>query len=153
MDVGARLNEMGLTLPGAAAPVAAYLPFLRVGELLHVSGQISRDAAGAVIRGRLGQDMDVAAGAAAAQSCALQILAQIGAACEGDWRRLARLVKLTGFVASAPHFEDHPKVVNGASDLFVALFGEAGRHARSAIGVAALPLGAAVEIEAVALLR
>ena len=153
MTVEDRLRERGLTLPEPAAPLAAYVPFVRAGDLLHVSGQVSRDASGAVLRGTLGRDLDAAAGAEAARSCALQLLAQARAACGGDWGRLLRVVKLTGFVASAPDFTDHPKVVNGASELMVALLGDAGRHARSAVGVAALPLGAAVEVEGVFLLR
>lgn len=147
-----KLAALGLALPEAAAPLAAYVPFVRAGDLLHVSGQISRDGAG-VIRGTLGQDMDAEAGARAAQSCGLQLLAQIKAACEGDWDRLLRVVKLTGFVDSAPGFFDQPKVINGASELMANVLGDRGRHARSAVGVVALPLGAAVEIEAVVLLR
>jgi enamine deaminase RidA (YjgF/YER057c/UK114 family) len=135
-----RLAALGLALPEAAAPLAAYVPFVRAGDLLHVSGQISREGAG-VIRGVLGQDMDAEAGALAARSCGR------------DWDRLLRVVKLTGFVASDPSFFDQPKVVNGASELMVGVLGDRGRHARSAVGVAALPLGAAVEVEAVVLLR
>ena len=147
-----KLAALGLALPEAAAPLAAYVPFVRAGDLLHVSGQISRDGAD-VIRGTLVQDMDAEAGARAAQSCGLQLLAQVKAACEGDWDRLLRVVKLTGFVASAPGFFDQPKVINGASELMANVLGDRGRHARSAVGVVALPLGAAVEIEAVVLLR
>lgn len=147
-----RLAAMGLRLPEPAAPLAAYVPFVRAGDLLHVSGQISRDEGG-VIRGVLGADLDAEAGAGAARWCALHLLAQARAACEGDWGRLLRVVKLTGFVASAPGFFDQPKVVNGASELLVEVLGEAGRHARSAVGVTALPLGAAVEVEGVFLLR
>lgn len=147
-----RLKGMGLTLPEPAAPLAAYVAFVRAGDLLHVSGQISRDEGG-VIRGTLGQDLEVAAGAQAARWCALHLLAQARSACEGDWGRLLRVVKLTGFVASAPGFFDQPKVVNGASELMAEVLGEAGRHARSAVGVTALPLGAAVEVEGVFLLR
>ncbi len=147
-----RLAARGLRLPEAAAPLAAYVPFVRAGDLLHVSGQISREG-DAVVRGTLGQDMDVEAGARAAQLCGLALLAQLRAACEGDWGRLLRVVKLTGFVASAPGFFDQPKVVNGASQLMVDLLDDRGRHARSAVGVAALPLGAAVEVEGVFLLR
>ena len=147
-----RLAALGLALPEAAAPLAAYVPFVRAGDLLHVSGQISRDGAG-VIRGTLGQDMDAEAGARAAQSCGLQLLAQFKAACEGDWDRLLRVVKLTGFVASGAGFFDQPKVINGASELMISALGEIGRHARSAVGVVALPLGAAVEVEGVFLLR
>ena len=147
-----RLAGMGLSLPEAAAPLAAYVPFVRAGDLLHVSGQISRDADG-VIRGTLGQDMDAQAGARAAQTCGLHLLAQVRAACEGDWGRLLRVVKLTGFVASVPSFFDQPKVINGASEFMASVLGDRGQHARSAVGVTALPLGAAVEIEGIFLLR
>ncbi|NAZ37670.1 RidA family protein [Rubellimicrobium sp. CFH 75288] len=153
MTIDDRLRDRGLVLPEPAAPLASYVPFVRAGDLLHVSGQISRDASGGVWRGTLGGDLSIEEGARAAESCALQLLSQVRAACGGDWDRLLRVVKLTGFVASAPGFVDQPKVVNGASDLFVALLDEAGRHARSAIGVSALPLGAAVEVEGVFLLR
>jgi len=144
----ARLAELGLTLPTPSAPVANYVPFAVVGGLVHVSGQVSRDAAGP-IRGRLGDGMDAAAGAAAARTCALQLIAQLRAACDGDFGRLVRVVKLTGFVNSAPDFTDQPTVINGASDLMVEVFGDRGKHARSAVGVAALPLGVAVEVEGV----
>ena len=147
-----RLEAMGLALPDAPAPAANYVPAVRTGELLWVSGQIAAGPDGP-IRGRLGEDMDVDAGAAAARTCALALLAQVKAACDGDLGRLARVVKLTGFVSSAPGFTDQPKVVNGASDLLAEALGEAGRHARSAVGVAALPLGVAVEIEGVFQIR
>ena len=143
-----RLEAMGLALPSAPAPAANYVPAVRTGDLLWVSGQISAGPDGP-ITGRLGEDMDVEAGAAAARTCALALLAQVKAACDGDLERLVRVVKLTGFVASAPGFTDQPKVVNGASDLLAEVLGEAGRHARSAVGMAALPLGVAVEIEGV----
>ena len=148
MDIDTRLREQGLSLPDAPAPAANYVPYVISGKLLHVSGQISQGPGG-LITGRLGETMDIAAGAAAAQTCALGLLAQVRAACGGDWARLSRVVKLTGFVNSAPDFTDQPKVVNGASDLMVAVLGDAGRHARSAVGVAALPLGVAVEIEGI----
>jgi enamine deaminase RidA (YjgF/YER057c/UK114 family) len=151
-DIEERLRGMGLDLPEPAAPLAAYVPFVRAGDLLHVSGQISRDGSG-ILQGTLGHDMDIESGARAAQSCALHLLAQARAACGGEWGRLVQVVKLTGFVASAPGFFDQPKVINGASELMVALLGDAGRHARSAVGVVALPLGAAVEVEGVFLLR
>lgn len=141
-----RLARLGLTLPDAPAPAANYVPAVRSGALLHVSGQISQGPGG-LITGRLGDDLDVAAGAEAARACALSLLAQVRAACDGDLGRLVRVVKLTGFVSSTPDFTDQPKVINGASDLLVELLGESGRHARSAVGVAALPLGVAVEIE------
>lgn len=141
-----RLAAMGLTLPEAPAPAANYVPYVAAGGLLHVSGQISAGPEG-LITGTLGVDMDIAAGAAAARACALSLLAQVRAACDGDLSRLRRVVKLTAFVNSAPSFTDQPKVVNGASDLLAEVVGEAGRHARSAVGVAALPFGVAVEIE------
>ena len=143
-----RLAELGITLPETAAPAANYVPWVRSGNTVYVSGQISRDANGLIL-GRLGDGVDVAAGAAAARTCGLYLIAQVRAACEGDLDRLVRVVKLTGFVNSAPGFTDQPKVVNGCSDLLVEIFGDKGRHARSAIGVAALPLGVAVEVEGV----
>lgn len=146
--IATRLAELGLSLPAAPAPAANYVPFVRTGDLLHVSGQIASDANGLII-GRLGADMDVAAGAAAARTCALALLAQANAALDGDLGRLKRVVKLGAFVNSTPDFTDQPKVVNGASDLLADLLGDAGRHARSAVGVAALPFGVAVEIDAI----
>jgi enamine deaminase RidA (YjgF/YER057c/UK114 family) len=147
--IAARLAELGIALPEAAAPVANYVPFVQTGSLVFVSGQISRDATGAPILGRLGADMEVSAGAAAARTCALALIAQLRAACGGDLDRVVRVVKLTGFVNAAPDFIQHPAVVNGASDLFVEVFGEAGRHARSAVGAPGLPLGVAVEVEGI----
>ena len=143
-----RLADLGITLPDAPAPAANYVPFVRSGAMLYVSGQISRDDKGP-ITGKLGDGVTVAEGAQAAQACALALMAQLRAACDGDFGRLKRVVKLTGFVNSTPEFTDQPLVVNGASDLMVKVFGDAGRHARSAVGVAALPLGVAVEIEGI----
>jgi enamine deaminase RidA (YjgF/YER057c/UK114 family) len=143
-----RLSDLGLTLPAAPAPAANYVPFVRSGSMLYVSGQISQTPDG-LIKGRLGADLDIEQGAAAARACALSLMAQARAACDGDLARVARVVKLVGFVNSTPDFTDQPKVINGASDLMVAVFGEAGHHARSAISAAALPLGVAVEIEAI----
>ena len=143
-----RLEELGITLPEAPAPAANYRPYIQTGNLIFVSGQISQGPDGP-IRGRLGDQLDVAAGAAAARACGLSLLAQLRAACDGDLDRLVRVVKLTGFVNSTPDFTDQPKVVNGASDLMVELLGEAGQHSRSAVGVASLPLGVAVEIEGI----
>ncbi|WP_373355614.1 RidA family protein [Pseudoroseicyclus sp. CXY001] len=147
-DIDARLAELGLTLPDAPAPAANYVPFVISGQMLYVSGQVSNGPDN-MICGRLGADMDVAAGAEAAKTCALSLLAQVRAALGGDWGRLKRVVKLTAFVASAEGFGDQPKVVNGASDLLVEVLGDSGRHARSAVGVAALPRGVAVEIEGI----
>lgn len=150
--IDARLAELGVSLPDAPAPAANYVPFVLVGNLLHVSGQISQDENG-LIRGKLGADLDVEAGAAAARRCAISLLAQVRKACGGDFGRLVRVVKLTGFVNSTADFTEQPKVVNGASDFLVAALGDAGRHARSAVSAAALPLGVAVEIEGIFELR
>ena len=143
------LRNLGHELPTASAPAANYVPFVTVGSLLFVSGQISTDASGGLITGKLGSELDTEAGAAAAERCALSLLAQVKAACDGDWSRLKRVVKLTGFVNSVPEFTEQPKVINGASDLLVAVLGEAGRHSRSAVSAGALPLGVAVEIEGI----
>ncbi len=148
MSIEARLAELGITLPDAPAPAANYVPFVVTGNLVHISGQISQNADG-LIKGRLGADMTVEAGAAAAQRCAISLLAQLKRACGGDLARLVRAVKLTGFVNSTADFTDQPKVINGASDFLVAVLGDAGRHARSAVSAASLPFGVAVEIEAI----
>lgn len=148
-NIDDKLEEMGLSLPSANAPAANYVPYVQVGSLLFVSGQISLDASGALITGKIGADMDLAGGVAAAERCALALLAQVKEACEGDFGRFKRVVKLTGFVNSTPDFTDQPKVINGASDLLVALLGDAGRHSRAAVSAAALPLGVAVEIEGI----
>ena len=143
-----RLAEAGVTLPDAPAPAANYVPFVRAGDLLFVSGQISQGEAG-LVRGRLGADMAVEAGRDAARLCAIALLAQVRAACEGDLSRLVRVVRLGGFVNSTPDFTDQPEVINGASDFLVEILGDAGRHARAAVSAAALPRGVAVEIEGV----
>ena len=140
-----------LKLPKAAAPVADYVPTVEANGLLFVSGQLPfRD--GEVMQGRLGEDADIAAGQAAAEACALMIVAQLKAAL-GDLDRVERIVRLGVFVASDPRFTDQPKVADGASSLMVALFGERGRHARAAVGVPVLPRGAMVEIDAVVAIR
>ena len=144
-----RLTALGVILPDAPAPAANYVPFVQVGTQVYISGQISRDAGGGLITGKLGANMDVAQGAEAAKTCAIALLAQLKAACGGDLGRVVRAVKLVGFVNSTADFVDQPKVINGASDFLVAAMGEAGRHARSAVSAAALPLGVAVEIEAI----
>ena len=143
-----RLADLGVTLPNAPAPAANYVPYVQSGAQLFVSGQISNGPDGLIL-GKLGADMTTAEGAAAAQTCALALLAQANAAVGGDFSKIKRLVKLVGFVNSTPEFTEQPKVVNGASDLMVAVLGEAGRHARSAVSAASLPLGVAVEIEAI----
>lgn len=143
-----KLDELGLRLPEPAAPVASYVAAVEAGGLLHISGQLPfRD--GRVMTGRVGDDVSLEAGQEAARACALMLVAQARAALGGDLGRVRRVVKLGVFVNSTPDFTDQPKVANGASDLMQQLFGEAGRHARAAVGVAALPLGAAVEIDAI----
>jgi enamine deaminase RidA (YjgF/YER057c/UK114 family) len=145
--LGERLTALGLTLPAAHAPLASYVPARRVGGLLYLSGHVSR-AGGAVVRGTVGDDIDAAAAQQLARAIALDLLASAAAAL-GSADRIVSVVRLSGFVRSAPGFDGQPAVINGASDLFVELFGEAGRHARTAVGVSELPLGAAVEIEAI----
>ena len=147
-SIEARLTDLGITLPDAPAPAANYVPFVVSGNTVYISGQISQNATG-LIKGRLGADMDVSAGAEAAKACAISLLAQLKKACDGDLSRVVRAVKLTGFVNSTPEFTDQPKVINGASDLLAAAMGDAGRHARSAVSAAALPFGVAVEIEGI----
>ena len=147
-EIESKLTELGLALPEAPAPAANYVPFVQTGNLVFVSGQISKDDTG-LITGTLGEDADVSLGQKAAASCALALLAQLKAACNGDLGRLVKVVKLTGFVNSAPGFTDHPAVINGASDLLGEVLGEKGAHARAAVGVSALPLNVAVEIEGI----
>ncbi len=147
-DIDARLDELGISLPEPVAPVANYVPFVRSGNLLHISGQISVGPDGIVV-GVVGKDMDLEAAQAAARLCAINLITQMKMACCGDLTKVRRVVKLGGFVNADPSFTDIPKVINGTSDLIGEVFGEAGRHARSAVGVAVLPLGAAVEVDAV----
>lgn len=151
MSIDARLNELGITLPHAAAPVAAYVAAVEAGGLLHISGQIALAPDG-LMTGRLGEDRDLDYGVVAARVCGLNLIAQMKAAL-GSLDRVERVVKLGAFIASAPSFTDQPKVANGASELMVDVFGEAGKHARSAVGVPVLPLGAVVEIDAIVLVR
>ncbi|WP_337186087.1 RidA family protein [Phenylobacterium sp.] len=147
-----RLRALGIELPQPNAPVANYVPFVRSGELVHISGQVSVDASGGV-RGVVGEDVDFDAAVRAARLCGINLLAQMKAACEGDLDRVVRVVKLGGFVQAGPGFFDIPKVVNGCSDLMVEVLGDAGRHARSAVGVYRLPLNFAVEVDAVVQVR
>jgi len=147
MSIEARLAELGITLPEPAAPVAAYVPVVIAGGLAHVSGQLPF-IGGSLVTGRLGEDVSLEQGTAAARACGLMLLAQVKAAL-GSLDRVERVVKLGAFVNSAGSFADQPKVANGASELMAEVFGEAGRHARSAVGVPVLPLGAAVEVDAI----
>lgn len=144
----ARLAELGVTLGEASAPAANYVPFVQVGETLFVSGQVSMEN-GQMITGKIGADLSVEQGAAAAKVCAINLLAQVKAACGGDLDKLVRVVKLTGFVNSTPEFGDQPKVINGCSDFLVEALGDAGRHSRSAVSAGALPFNVAVEIEGI----
>ncbi len=152
MSILSRLADLGIVLPAVTPPVASYVPVVIEGNLIFVSGQLPvRD--GSMIKGHLGRDVSLEEGQRAAQLCALNILAQVSAALDGQLDRIARCVKLGGFVACTPDFTDHPKVINGASDLMLQVLGDAGKHARAAVGVPSLPLGAAVEVEAVFALR
>lgn len=151
-SIDSKIAAEGLVLPAPAAPVAAYVPAVIAGNLLHISGQLPFDADGALMTGKLGDSRDLAWGAAAAERCALMLVAQMKAAL-GDLDRVERIVKLGAFVASTPDFSDQPKVANGASELMVRIFGDAGRHARSAVGVPVLPLDASVEIDAIVAIR
>lgn len=153
MSITQRLEELGIVLPAPAAPVAAYVPAVEVGGLLYISGQLPFREDGSIITGRLGESVDIAAGTEAARRCGIMLVAQMKAALGGDLDRVMRIVKLGAFISSDPAFTDQPKVANGASELMVALFGEAGRHARSAVGVPVLPLGAAVEVDAIVAIR
>jgi enamine deaminase RidA (YjgF/YER057c/UK114 family) len=143
-----RLAALGISLPQPVAPVANYVPTVRSGSLLYISGQVSIDESGGV-KGIVGVDIDLEKAQAAAKLCGINLIAQMSAALGGDLDRVKRVVKLGGFVQCGPDFYDIPKVVNGCSDLMVEAFGEAGRHARSAVGVYRLPLGYAVEVDAI----
>ena len=146
--VDTRLAELGIVLPEPVAPVANYVPSVVTGSLLHISGQISIDASGGV-KGVVGEDVSLEQAQAAARLCGINLISQIRLAVDGDFERVRRIVKLGGFVQAGPGFFDIPKVINGCSDLMVEVFGDAGRHARSAVGVFRLPLNFAVEVDAV----
>lgn len=145
--IDARLAELGLSLPDAPAPAANYVPYVQSGNQIYVSGQVPVGPDG-LMTGKLGDDLDAKAGAEIAKCCALALLAQARKAAGGDLSRV-RVLKLVGFVNSTPDFPDQPKVINGASDLMVAVLGDNGRHARSAVSAASLPFGVAVEIEGI----
>jgi len=152
MSIDARLTELGIDLPQPASAVANYVPFVRTGNLLHISGQLSNDASGG-LKGTVGVDVDQNAAVHGARLCGINLLAQMKAALDGDLGRVVRVVKLGGFVQAGPDFVAIPAVINGCSDLMVEVFGDAGRHARSAVGVYRLPLGFAVEVDAVVEVR
>jgi len=151
-SIETRLAELGLTLPELVAPFATYVPSVRTGNLLHISGQVSTDGQGG-IKGTVGEDVDFDTAVQAARVCGMNLLAQMKSALDGDLDRVVRVVKLGGFVQAGPEFYDVPKVINGCSDLMVEVFGDAGRHARSAVGVYKLPLNFAVEVDAVVEVR
>jgi len=143
-----RLAELGIELPNPAAPAANYVPFVQVGDLVYISGQISMDGNG-LVKGKLGDGFSLDDAYAAARLCGINLISQVQAACGGDLDRVVQVIKLNGFVNATQDFTDHPKVVNGASDLMVEVFGDQGRHARAAVGSSSLPLGVAVEVEGI----
>ena len=149
-EVDARLAELGIEVPEAAAPVANYVGYVQSGNLVFVSGQVTLVGGEFKFQGKVGAEFSVEEGQEAARICAINIIAQLKTACGGDLDRVRRIVKLGGFVNSTPEFTDQPKVINGASDLMVAVFGDAGRHTRAAVSAGSLPFGVAVEIDAVA---
>jgi enamine deaminase RidA (YjgF/YER057c/UK114 family) len=144
-----QLQKLGLTLPEPPAAAARYVPFVVSGPLVFIAGQLPMQGGKIAVSGRLGADIGLEDGARAARLCAINLLAQLKAACEGDLDKVRRCVRLNGFVASTPEFTDQPRVMNGASDLMVEVFGEIGRHSRVAVGVASLPLNAAVEVDGI----
>lgn len=148
MSIDQKLADLGITLPTPKPPIANYVPVVKTGNLLFVSGQVSVDGSGTVTTGKLGAGMSIEDGRAAARLCAINVIAQVKAAA-GDLDKVARIVKVVGFVNSTLEFTDQPAVINGCSDLLVEVFGDKGRHARSAVGVASLPFNAAVEVEAI----
>ena len=149
MNYEEKLKELNIILPEAKAPVGNYLASKITGKMLFISGQISIDESGELIKGKLGKDLNTEAGYYAAKRCAISIIAQVKKACQGDLSKIKSCIKLTGFVNSTDNFEDQPKVINGASDLIASVFGDAGMHTRAAVSVNSLPLGVAVEVDAI----
>jgi enamine deaminase RidA (YjgF/YER057c/UK114 family) len=147
-----RLAELGITLPAPGSPAGSYVPYVIVGDIVYMSGQVTRVDGKMKYAGKVGKDLTVEQGEAAARTCALNLLSQLKVACEGDLDRVARCVRLSGYVNCGPDFVEQPKVINGASDLMMDVFGERGKHARTAVGVASLPLDSATEVEAIFLL-
>ncbi len=146
--IDAQLADLGIVLPEPAAPVANYVPYVVSGNLVYISGQVSIGPDG-LITGKLGRELNVEQGVEAAHACGVNLIAQLKAACEGDLDRVSRVIKLGGFVNCTDDFADHPKIINGTSDLMVAVFGDTGRHARAAVGAPSLPMNAAVEVDGV----
>ena len=149
MSFEKKINELGLTLPEAKAPVGNYVATKITNKLLFISGQISINENGGLIKGKIGKDLDTEAGYNAAKRCALSIVSQVKKACDGDLSKIKSCVKLTGFVNSTDDFTDQPKVLNGASDLIATIFGDAGMHTRAAVSTNSLPLGVSVEVDAI----
>ena len=149
-QIDERLNELGIEVPTPAVPVANYLGWVRTGNLIFTAGQVTVKDGEFLYKGKVGAEISADEAAEAAKLCAINIIAQLKQACDGDLDRVKRIVKLVGFVNGTPDFTDHPKVINGASDFMVEVFGEKGKHARSAVGAGSLPLNIAVEIEAIA---
>lgn len=147
--VESRLKDLGVTLPSPPAPVASYVPYTISGKLVFISGQVPVENGAVTFVGKLGADTDIETGKAAARLCAVNVLAQLKAACGGDLDKATRCLKLGVFVNATPDFTQQPEVGNGASDLIAAAFGEAGKHARAAVGVGSLPRGVAVEVDAI----
>lgn len=148
-EIDKRLAELGVTVPEPAAPVANYVGWVKTGNLVFTAGQVPLKDGKFLYQGKVGKDVTVEEAAEAAKLCAINIIAQVKVACGGDLDRVKRIVKLVGFVNGVPEFADQPKVINGASDFMVAVFGDKGKHARSAVGAGSLPLNLSVEIEAV----
>ena len=149
MNYENKLNEMGISLPEAKAPVGNYVATKITGKLLFISGQISINENGELIKGKIGKDLDTEAGYNAARRCALSIIAQVKKACDNDLSKIKSCIKLTGFVNSTDDFVEQPKVINGASDLIAEIFGDAGMHTRAAVSTNSLPLGVSVEVDAI----
>ena len=147
------LAERGIILPPPGAPAGSYVPYVIVDKLVFMAGQVAREAGKMKYAGKVGRDLSIEDGQAAARLCATNLLAQLKAACGGDLDRVERCVRLSGFVNCAPDFVEHPKVINGASDFMIEVFGDRGQHARTALGVSSLPLDSAVEVEAIFQLR
>ena len=148
-NIEKRLAEIGVTLPPMGAPGGNYVPYVIVGNIAFMAGQVAREAGQIKYKGKVGRDLTIEQGAAAARLCAVHLLAALKEACGGDLDRVERCVRMSGFVNSGPDFLEHPKVINGASDFMVEVFGERGQHARTALGVSALPMDSAVEVEAI----
>ncbi len=149
MSIEQRLKDLDIVLPAPPAPVASYVPYVVSGNLVYISGQVTMAADGLKFVGTVGKELSLDDGKAAARLCAINVIAQAKAACGGDLDRVKRVVKVTVFVNAVPGFAQHPEIANGASDLFVAVFGEAGKHARAAVGAGSLPRNVATEVEAV----